>query len=301
MAADVVPVDGWWGLDAWVLDPLTLALVLAAGTAYAAGIRSGARRGRPTGAAARLAFWTGLATVMLALLSPIDAYAEFSFTVHMLQHLLLTLVAAPLLVVGEPVGVALRGLAARPARRLAAVLRSRPVRWMSSPVVGWLCFVGVPVAVHLSGFFDLALRSAGWHAAEHALWVGAALIYWWPIVGADPNPHPVGYPARILSLLLAMPAMSFLALAIYASSTPLAPTYAALPPPWGPAALDDQADAAVVMWVGGNLILVGAMLLVAASWKRHEDESQRKLEAREDAAQAAPPGQATPRDVDTVG
>ena len=138
--------------------------------------------------------------------------------------------------------------------------------------------------------FDLALTSAGWHALEHSLWVGAALVYWWPIVGADPSPHPMGYAARLLSLLLAMPAMSFLAVSIYSADAPLYATYASLPPPWGPGALADQRNAAALMWVAGNLApRRSRCVLVAASWKRHDDEAQRRLEAREDAADAGGP------------
>ena len=105
--------------------------------------------------------------------------------------------------------------------------------------------------------------------------------------GVDPSPHPVGYGARLLSLLLAMPAMSFLALVIYTADASLYRTYASLPSPWGPHALADQRNAAVLMWLAGNLAIVAAMLLVAASWKRHDDEAQRRLESREDAVMAA--------------
>ena len=125
-----------------------------------------------------------------------------------------------------------------------------------------------------------ALRSPAVHVLEHSLWLGAALVYWWPIVGRDPTAHPMGYPIRLLSLFLAMPAMSFLALAIYSAGTPLYPTYASLPPPWGPSAVADQRGGATMMWLVGNLALVVAMLVVAAAWKRDEDASQRRLEAR---------------------
>lgn len=97
----------------------------------------------------------------------------------------------------------------------------------------------------------------------------------------------MGYGARLLSLALAMPAMSFLALAIYTANVPLYATSASLPAPWGPGALADQRNAAAMVWVGGNLAVVIAMLLVAASWKRHDDERQRRLEMHEDTRLAA--------------
>jgi cytochrome c oxidase assembly factor CtaG len=113
--------------------------------------------------------------------------------------------------------------------------------------------------------------------------MGAALIYWWPIVGRDPSPHPVRYPVRLLSLFLAMPAMSFLAVAIYTADAPLYVGYAALPAPWGPEAFASQQNAAVMMWLVGNLGFVAAILIVAAAWKRDEDARQAREEAREDA------------------
>lgn len=271
--------DGWHDVD--VLSALTTAVLLGVGSAYLAGIVRSSRLGRPVRPSRWAPFAAGWLVLVVALLTPLDAAAERSFAAHMAQHLLLTFVAPPLLALGAPISLALGTLATSMARRLARVLRSPTVRVLAHPVVGWGLFVGVPIAVHASRVFDLALGSPGWHAAEHAAWVGAALVYWWPIVGVDPTPHPMGYGARLLSLLLAMPAMSFLALAISTADAPLYATYAA-----EPGALADQRDAAALMWVAGNLALVVWMLLVAASWKRHDDEAQRRLEAREDAAVA---------------
>lgn len=290
MLAVTLPADPWSALRVWAPDPFTVATLLAVASGYAAGVVRVGRTGGTWRGSRIVAFGAGWLVAALALCSPIDAYADVSFTVHMVQHLLLTLVAPPLLALGAPISLALRSLPAGSARAVSAALRSRAVRLLGNPVVGWCLFVGVPVAVHASRLFDEALTSPGWHAFEHAVWVGSALVYWWPIVGVDPSPHPVPYGARLLSLLLAMPAMSFLALAIYTADAPQYATYAAAPPPWGPRALADQRDAAALMWIGGNLALVVAMLLVAASWKRHEDEAQRRLEARDDALAAREAG-----------
>jgi putative copper resistance protein D len=281
-----VPPEGP-SLLAWSFDPFTVAVLLIVGSSYATAVIRVRRRGASHPRAAAASWFAGLGVLAIALVSPVDTYAGVSFAVHMVQHVLLTLVATPLLALGAPATLALRALPAGGARRLSAALRSSPIAFVTTPVVAWLLFAGVPWIVHLSPLFDLALRSELWHAAEHALWVIAAFALWWPVVGADPSPHPWRYPVRLLTLFLAMPAMSFLSLAIFVAGDPLYPTYAAVAPPWGPAALTSQRDAAVVMWLASAFILVPAMLLVAVAWKRDDDERQRRLEARLDLAEEA--------------
>jgi len=267
-------------LTSWTLNPLAIVPIVVAAWLYGLGLRRAARAGTPHPRRSAVAFFAGLAVVALALASPIDAYAEASFSVHMTQHLLLTLLAPPLLALGAPITLALRATRPATAKLLSRLLRSNLAVVLSNPVVGWVLFVGVAFAIHLTSLFDLALRSARVHALEHALWLGAALVYWWPIVGRDPSAHPVSYPVRLLSLFLAMPAMSFLALAIYSATGPLYEEYASLPAPWGPSALANQRAGATMMWLVGNLSLVVGMLVVAAAWKREEDARQRRLEAR---------------------
>ena len=274
----------------WQLDPLTVLPVVAAAVAYGAGVRRLARAGRRWPPARAVAFASGLGALAIALVSPVDAYADVSFPLHMAQHLLLTLVAPPLLALGAPLTLALRSASSEARRRfILPVLHGRAASILSRPVVGWALFVLVPFVVHLSPLFDAALRNSVAHAFEHGLWLSAALIYWWPIVGSDATPRPMGYPARLLSLFLVIPAQSFLALALYAAKAPLYPAYAGLPEPWGPNALADQQAAAVMMWLAGNFAMVAALLLAASAWKREDDARQRRLEERED-RQATRPG-----------
>ena len=280
-----MPMGPWF--LAWRFSPLTVAALLAGGSLYALGVLR-VRRGGGTVPASRIAWWyAGITAAALALVSPVDGFADVSFADHMLQHLLLTLLVPPLLALGAPIALALRALPPARARRLAAGLRTPAVQALTNPFVGWVLLVVVSWTVHESALFDAALRSGAWHGVEHALWLGAALVYWWPIVGVDPMPHPASHPVRLLSLLLLMPAMSFLALAIYGGSTPLYAAYEALPPPWGAGALASQRAAAVIMWVGGTLAITVAMLFVAADWKRTDDERQRREEARIDAVEAS--------------
>lgn len=283
MAVLIPPAgDGWSVLAQWRFEPVTVAVLLGIGSLYVAGVVKLRRSGRTWAGSHAVWFVAGLACLAGALVSPVDAYADVSFEVHMTQHLLLSLAAPPLLALGAPMTLALRALSPGTARRLTVALRSSLATFLADPIVGWCLFVGVPIAVHASRLFDISLRSNPWHGVEHALWLGAALVYWWPIVGVDPNPHPVSWPVRLLSLFLVMPAMSFIALAIYSADVPLYATYAGLPAPWGAQSLASQRDAAVLMWLVGNLFLAVVILVVAAAWKRDEDARQRRLEARED-------------------
>jgi putative copper resistance protein D len=286
MAAVFVPpgTEHWMWLAQWRPDPWAVVPMLLAGWIYLAGARRLARGNSPWPLARTAWFFAGLAALSLALVSPIDAFADASFSIHMVQHLALTLLAPPLIALGAPITLALRAASPEVRRRfLVPALHSRFATLLAKPVVGWLLFVCVPVAIHVTPVFDLALRNNFVHAVEHLVWVSSALIYWWPIVGRDPSPRSMSYPARLLSLFLAMPAASFLALALYSARAPLYPSYAALPPPWGSHALADQQAAAVTMWLVGNLALVLAMLIVAAAWKRHDDARQLRVEARLDA------------------
>jgi cytochrome c oxidase assembly factor CtaG len=269
----------------WSLDPIAVAACVLAGALYLAGMRCVRAEGRRIPRSRPVAFLAGLAVLLIALVSPLDVYGQVRFSVHMGQHLLLAYVVPPLLALGAPITLALA--AARPGTRrrlLLPALRSRSVAVLSMPLVGWSLFVVSGFAIHFSGLFEAALVTPWVHTMEHGLFLGIGLIYWWPIVGVDPSPHRLSHPARLLSLTMAMVVSGFVAVAIYSADRPLYAWYAALPDPWGPGALADQRWAAALMWVVGSLILIVAGLLVAAAWKRADDERQRRIDAALDRA-----------------
>jgi putative copper resistance protein D len=264
----------------WSLDPLPIAACFLAGAAYVSGLRRLRASGRPYARSRPPAFFAGLAALLVALASPVDVYAEVLFSVHMVQHLLLAYVAPPLLALGAPITLALA--ATRPTVRnrfLVPFLRSKLVSLLSLPTVGWTLFVVSGFAVHFSGLFEAALEQTRVHAIEHVIFLGVGLLFWWPIVGVDPAPHRMSYPARLMSLSMAMVVTGFVAVALYSADRPLYAWYAALPAPWGPAALPDQRRAAAIMWVLGSLILIVAGLFAAAAWRRHDEARQRRIEA----------------------
>ena len=234
------------------------------------------------------AFLGGLAAIAIALLSGIGRYDTALFSVHMVQHLLLTLVAAPLIVLGAPVTLLLRAATPMGRRRwILPVLHSRSVRVLGHPVVAWLAFAGVMWGSHFSALFDAALEQPLLHDLEHGLYLAAGLLFWWPVVGLDPSPYRMTHPARVLYAFLQMPQNSFLAVAILFADAPLYAHYTTLGAPWGIDALADQQRAAGIMWLVGDALFLVAVIGLVAAWMRHEQRTTVAADRRADVARAA--------------
>jgi putative membrane protein len=234
------------------------------------------------------AWYTGLAVLFVALQSPIGAYDTTLFSVHMVQHLMLAMVAAPLLALGAPITLLLRVSSAWVRQRVVLpVLHSWPLRVAAFPVVTWVLFAGVMWATHFSGLYDAALEDPLAHLVEHALYLGTALLFWWPVVGADPSPWRMSHPIRIGYLLVGMPQSSFLGLAILSAPQVLYPHYATLARDWGPPPLLDQQLAGGIMWVGGDMVFLIGLILAVWVWLRAEEAEGRRVDARLDRERAA--------------
>lgn len=282
---EVVPAPTFPGvLLRWSADPIPLLGVAIAGGAYLWAVRRlAARSSRPPRAWRTASFLGGLAAILVALSSPIEAYDGVLFSDHMLQHMLLELVAAPLLLLGAPITLALRVASPSIRRGLLRVLHSRIVAVISFPLLGWLLFAGVNWGWHFSSLYDQALENDLLHYVQHATFLLAALLFWWPVVGADPSRWRLPYPVRLFYLFLAMPQNSFLGVALMSAGTVLYPHYLTNVRDWGPTPLADQNLGGVLMWVGGDMMFLTAMALVVAAWVRQEDRRTARLDARLDA------------------
>lgn len=274
-----------WGFDPLVAIPL---LLVAAAYLWAVSHVDAAHPANPVPRARVVAFIGGLVAIEIALQSIVERFDTTLFSDHMLQHVLLTLVAAPLLALGAPITLLLRVTRPGPRRRLILpILHSRVVKGLAFPVVSWSLFAGVMWGTHFSPMFNDSLEDPLVHELEHILYLSAGLLFWWPAVALDPAPWRMAHPVRIMYLFLQMPQNTFLALAIYSASAPLYAHYANLRLPWAPDALSDQRLAGGLMWIIGDLIFVSAIVLVVAGWMRHEDRVEGRREAREDAQLAA--------------
>jgi len=277
-------------LGGWKFDPLTLVILGALGLSYWywSGIGGGQTGRRPFPHRAGY-FFAGLGVLFVALVSPVDGYADRLLSVHMVQHLLLTLVAPPLLLLGAPVTLALQASSARFRKEmLLPLLRSRGIKALSHPAIGWVAFAAVLWGSHFSPVYEAALTNHGLHALEHAAYVGSALLFWWPIVGKDPSPSRLSPPARILYLFLAMPQMTFLGLAIYGSDRVLYSHYLVTSARLGTSALSDQHLAGALMWTSGMFLIVPALGLVLMNWLDHEDREGERIDRALSRARRAP-------------
>lgn len=235
-----------------------------------------------------VAFMAGLLTIAVALLSGVERYDTTLFSVHMVQHMLLMLVAAPLIALSAPVTQVLRAASPGVRRRwLLPVLDSAMVKALGNPVVAWLSFTIVLYVSHFSPLFEASLEDQFVHDLEHVLYLASALLFWWPVVALDPSPRRLGHPARIGFVLLQIPYNSFLAMVLLFDDRPLYAHYAALGSIYGTNALADQQLAAGLMWFISDFVLIGSVLALVAGWMRHAERTAAADDRRAAAAKRA--------------
>ncbi len=277
-------------LTSWSDDPLTWLGVVVGTIVYLAAVRLVNQRHprSPVPRRRAVAWLAGMVALAIALDSAVDVYATSLLAVHMVQHLLLAMVVPPLLALSAPVTLALR-LARPPLRHrfLLPLLHSRLAQVLSAPVIGWIIFTIVLSGSHFSPLFSAALDDPVVHTGEHLLYLGSGLLFWWPVVGADPSPRRLGYAGRVVYLGLQMPVHAITGLAIYFAPQVLYRHYLNVERSWGPAPLADQQLAGALMWGAGDLLLMVAVILTFAAWMRVDERRAARLERRPTAARMA--------------
>lgn len=259
-----LPHDLW---SSWNLDPLLLVALVVAAEAYRRG-RAGSRRRDVWRARC---FAGVLVALFVALVSPLDALGSALASAHMVQHVLLVLVAAPLLAVSAPTSALLRGSPLR-VRRAARWRRRGGVgpallRPLGHPAAAWLLHVAALWFWHASVPYDAALRSEALHVLEHASFLVTGLVFWRVVIGA----RFAGRVSQGLGVLLvfgmAMQSVLLSVLLTFAR-TPWYSGYATTTTPWGLDQLADQQLAGAIMWVPAGVVYVGVALSLMVSWLR---------------------------------
>jgi putative membrane protein len=280
-----------WGT--WTLDPVILLPLIAGGLAYAAGVRSLWSVGsghRGVGSWRVAAFAGGWVATAAALVSPLHHAGTMLLSAHMGQHLVLIVVAAPLLVLGRPGLVVLSSLS--PAgRRLAHRMSSRwTVRAagaiVAAPLVAWFVHVGVVWAWHVPGVYQAALDHPAVHALEHASFLGTAMLFWW--VALEPGARRrLAKGADVLYLLAAWVAGGALGALLTFAPTPIYPAYVVHAASLGVDPLKDQQVAGLVMWIPGGLVYLGGACVLFVSWLRGIERAGRLADATGEAPSVA--------------
>ena len=253
------------GLLTWSFEPAVTIPIAVAAVVYTWGwVKIRPRLPERFGARRPAAFAAGLGAIVLALCSPIDATGAHLLRAHMVQHMLLMLVAPPLLWASAPLAPLLLGLPLPLRRAVAAVLAAAPVRrllsFLTHPTTSWIAFAAAFWIWHLPAVYELALASDSWHHVEHLCFFGAAILFWRPVILAWPARSPWPRWAMIPYLLLAELQNTILAAILAFADRVIYPTYAALPPLDALSALEDQALAGVIMWVPGSVAFLVPLL-----------------------------------------
>ncbi len=217
----------------------------------------------------------------LAIGSPLEAFDDVSLTMHMVQHLLLMLAAPLLLLLGEPLLPLLRGLPRRVVRRaVGPVLRYAPVqaigRFLTRPAFCWLVAGVALLGWHIPAAFELALRSDGWHEAEHVTFLATSLLFWWPVV--LPFPSVARWPRWSIPLYLflgSLPGGALGAFLIF-SDRVIYSSYAAAPALFSMTAFEDQVVAGALMWLLGAVVYLIPTVLVTIQLLSPEAEHEER-------------------------
>jgi putative copper resistance protein D len=232
-------------------------------------------------------FLGGLCAILAVTVSGIAAYDDVLLSVHMVQHMVLAMIAPVFLALGAPVTLALRTLPLAWRHRLVALLHSRVAAVLAFPLVSYAIFVGSPFALYFTSLYRLSLEHDWLHELVHAHFILSGCLFFWPLIGLDPLPGRWPYPARALLMLLSTPFHAVLGLTIMQSRTLLGGSwYQSLHLSWvDPAA--DQVLSGGILWAGGEIVSVTMLAVLIAQWMRHADREARQVDRRLDRAAAA--------------
>ena len=259
------------------LSPVPVVAVAALVTAYLLGVRRLARRGRRWPRARTVAFLAGCGVVVVALVSGLAEYDQSTFSVHVVQHLLLGMLGPLLMALGAPVTLVLQAGSRTTQTRLLRILHSPPVKALTNPLVAWLLFSGSLFVLYFTGIYSASQRNFLVHDAVHLHFLVVGMLFFWPVVGLDPSVWRMHHGARLLYVMLALPVHAFLGIALLSGQTPLFEVHT----------LADQHAGGGILWAVGDLLTLATVGVVLTQWMSHEERESAREDRLLDAARAA--------------
>ncbi|WP_426244123.1 cytochrome c oxidase assembly protein [Nocardioides sp. LHG3406-4] len=272
----------------WGLDPVPFVITVWVAGLYLVGVAVMRRRGDRWPVGRTVAFVAvGMGAFLFATASGLARYDTTLLSAHMVQHMILSMVVPLFLALGAPVTLALRTLPARPRRWLLALLHSPVAKVLSFAPLAFALYVLSPWALYFSPWYDASLRSAYVHELMHVHLVLVGSLFFWPLMGIDPVPGRVGYPARMLLTVLTLPFHAFLGVTIMGQSTLIGGEwYLALREgpmgAWLPDAMDDQHVAGGLLWASGDLIGLVFFAVLFTQWVRSSMAEAKREDRRLD-------------------
>lgn len=259
-------------------EPAAACGILLGGWWYLAAVKRLSIRGRRWAPTRLACFLTGLAVMVVATQSGIAAADTTSFSAHVIQHLLLGMLAPVLLALGAPVTLALQASSRRTHRRLLGVLHSRALSVLTHPLTAWALFGGSMFALYFTSLYADTLHNVALHDLVHLHFVVVGCLFFWPVVGLDPVPHRLPHAGRLLYVLVALPFHTILGVALITQQRLIAPGLT----------LADQQSGAGILWSAGEALGLVAMFVVVYQWMAAEEREairlDRQLDGRLDGA-----------------
>jgi putative membrane protein/putative copper resistance protein D len=288
MTMDLPPFTLGRGLE-WSADPFFLIACLAGLGLYGWGVVRLARRGDKWSVGRSIAFVLGVLTVMLVMCTKLNDYGMVMFSVHMVQHMVISMLSPILILLGAPITLALRALpvaATRgnkgPRELLLMFLHSRYMRIITHPAFTIPLFIASLYALYFSPIFDFLMGSKTGHIAMMCHFLAVGLVFFWPIMGVDPGPHRPGYLMRMLELFAGMPFHAFFGIALMMASEPMVDTYKNPPASLGIDALADQSAAGGIAWAFSEIPSVLVLIALLFQWYASEKRQARRTDRAAD-------------------
>ncbi|MFG2475654.1 cytochrome c oxidase assembly protein [Streptomyces fagopyri] len=288
MTMDLPPFTLGRGLE-WSADPFFLVACLVGLGLYGWGVVRLARRGDKWSAGRTVSFVVGVLTVMLMMCTSLNDYGMVMFSVHMVQHMVISMLSPILILLGAPITLALRALpvAARrgtkgPRELLLMFLHSRYMRIITHPAFTIPLFIASLYGLYFSPVFDFLMGSKTGHTLMMCHFLAVGLVFFWPIMGVDPGPHRPGYLLRMLELFAGMPFHAFFGIALMMASTPMVETYKNPPASLAIDALTDQNAAGGIAWAFSEIPSVLVLLALLFQWYGSEQRQARRTDRAAD-------------------
>ncbi|WP_416980916.1 cytochrome c oxidase assembly protein [Streptomyces sp. T028] len=284
---DLLPFTLGRGLQ-WSADPFFLVACLAGLGLYGWGVVRLRRRGDAWSAWRTVSFAIGVLTIMLVMCTGLNDYGMVMFSVHMVQHMVISMLSPILILLGAPMTLALRALPTAgggrkgPRELLLMLLHSRYMRIITHPAFTIPMFIASLYALYFTPLFDFLMGSKVGHIAMMVHFLAVGVTFFWPIIGVDPGPHRPGHLMRMLELFAGMPFHAFFGIALMMASEPMVDTFLNPPASLGIDALSDQSAAGGIAWAFSEIPSVLVLIALLFQWYGSEQRQAKRKDRAAD-------------------